>query len=132
MIEKWIDHNKKEIYFLEWLANESNFTENQILENMKPENQRWDDEKFIYYSINEYLDSVDYPEDYMSKIFDWQKSFLKSDYLFWNFFYEKWIDFLKKYRSYKILFSKSKINYYKFKIESKIKNKNLKSKNLKI
>jgi len=61
--EKWINNDKKEIYFLEWLAQASGFSEEQILENMKPENQKWSDKNFIYYSIDEYFDTIDYPED---------------------------------------------------------------------
>ena len=132
MEEKWIDHEKKEIYFLEWLAQASGFSEEQILENMKPENQKWSDKNFIYYSIDEYFDTIDYPEDYLAKIFDWQKSFLKPDYLFWDTIYEKWIKNIKKYRSYKILFTHLKIDVDSFKLNNLVLKEKLKIKSKKL
>ena len=37
-----MDHKKQKetLYFLEWIAQESGFNEDQILENMRPENQK--------------------------------------------------------------------------------------------
>ena len=130
MNEKWIDNEKKEIYFLEWLSKESGFSENQILKNMKPENQGWANNSFIFYSLEEYLNSIECLEDYLSKIFDWGKSFIEPNYYFWDSLYHYWIKTVKKYKDFKIKFSNLEIDYYKFKIKES--DKKLKVKNLKI
>ena len=104
---------KETIYFLERLAHESGFTEDQILENMKPENQKWID-KLQYSSIKEFI-RISFAEDYIREIFLWEKSFLKPDYHFWNKIRYKWYD-LADSDNYYIEFSRYPIKNWRLKI----------------
>ena len=116
---------KETIYFLEWLAYESGFTENQILENMKPENQKWiratPDE-----SINKFLETTS-KINFCSKIFKWKDSFLKPNYYFWKNINYKW-EKISDSDKYNIEFSRYPIKNWKIielpkkvKVKSKLK-----------
>ena len=120
MEEKWINNDKKEIYFLEWLAQASGFSEEQILENMKPENQKWEFDISTYYSLKEYLKSVKIKKDHVAYIFDWKNSFLKSDNLFWAKLSLVWCSLLNEYSEYRIKFSRYKIDNSSFEIIDKL------------
>ena len=128
MKEKWIDHKKKEIYFLEWLSKESGFSENQILENMRPENQKWNDKIREYRSIEEFQKNNFY--DWIIKLFLWKNSFLNKNEFFWSNICYNWSSLLDYYLSenYKIKFSKYSINDWKIQKINKfiVKEKKLK------
>ena len=107
---------KKTIYFLQWLSKESGFTENQILENMKPENQGWDD--INYNSIEEFLEKENDSRYWFTNLFLWENSFLKPNISFWNRIDNK-LDTLLYSNEYNIVFSKYLIKNWK--IVKKIK-----------
>jgi hypothetical protein len=116
---------KETIYFLEWLSQETGFTENQLLENMRPENQRWSYAK-PYKSINEFLETT-YENNYCSKIFKWDSSILKSDEFYWKIISSRWIK-LTESNKYNIEFSRYPIEDWKIvkspkkiKVKSKLK-----------
>jgi len=119
---------KKTIYFLEWIAQESGFSEDQILENMKPENQRWDSNDCIL--IEEfYKNNIEDICRWVGKLFSWDKSFLKPGYHFWEKIYDKWYDLVEA-NKYNFEFSRYPIVNWKIvKPFEKIK---IKSKKLKI
>jgi hypothetical protein len=133
MKEKWIDHSKKEIYFLEWLAQASGFTEEQILKNMKPENQKWSyglNDSRTYLNVDQFIKEKKAIE-YMNYLFKWNKSILFAKYRFWQDIDNNWIDLIenKDYLGYEIKFSNLRINSEIFKIEKekiKIKNRKIK------
>ena len=118
------------IYFLEWLAKKSGFSEDQILENMRPENQKWDSDDYI--SIKEFYKNNNTCK-WVNKLFFWEKSFLKPDYGFWIKFYNKWYDLVKA-NEYNFEFSRYPIKDWKLikptepfeKVKIKIKSKKLK------
>ena len=119
---------KETIYFLEWIAKESGFTENQILENMMPENNKWFD-SHKYNSIEEFLkDKID-SSGWVNNIFYWEESFLKPDYYFWDKIFDKWYNLVKA-NEYNFEFSRYSIENWKIvKPTEKIK---IKSKKLRL
>ena len=128
----WVDYDKKEIYFLEWLAQATGFTEEQILENMKPENQKWSRSKNTHQTISEYLDNVIYAEDYITELFNWEKSILIPSFYSWEIFRKKWLETVLKHKNFKIKFSCLIIDNNSFKlIQSSLKS-NLMSNRIKI
>ena len=122
---------KETIYFLEWLSQESGFTENQILENMMPVNNKWFD-LHKYNSIKEFLkDKID-SSGWVNNIFYWEESFLNPDHNFWSNFNNKWYNLVKA-NEYNIEFSRYPIENWKIvkptekvKIKIKIKSKKIK------
>ena len=94
---------KETIYFLEWLVQESGFSEGQILENMKPENQRWNINKCTL--IEDFYINTEKKYKWVSKLFCWKESFLKPEYYFWENIYMKWYDLVDSKR-YNIVFSR--------------------------
>ena len=116
------------IYFLEWLSKESGFTENQLLSNMKPENQKWNDYN-SYNSIEEFLKIKSDTSNWIIALFTWGRSFLKPDYNFWRNLDIKWYNLVKA-NEYNFEFSRYPIeNWRIMKSTKKIK---VKSKKLKI
>jgi len=112
------------MYFLEWLAQESGFTENQILENMRPGNHH--KEIIRYNSIEEFLEKTS-SAYWIADIFQWSESFLKPDANFWRKMYPKWQNLVDSER-YNIEFSRYPIENWrivkpqkKIKIKSKLK-----------
>ena len=126
MEEKWIDHKKKEIYFLEWLSQASGFTEEQILKNMKPQNQKWGRNVYLYKTIDEIKNRSRY--EWLHLLFFWKESFLNNSEFFWANIEYDWVALLKQYSSknYKVLFSKYPILNWKIQKIIKLKFKNLK------
>ena len=120
------EEQKKTMYFLEWIAQESGFTENQILSNMKPSKQRW--QKIKYFSITEFIDSFSIA-NYVIRIFHWENSFLKPDEFYWDKIHSKWGKLLYE-DEYNIKFSRYPINNWK--IVKPIEKVKIKSKKLKI
>ena len=124
-----MDHEeqKETLYFLEWIAHESGFTEDQILENMMPANQKWDDLK-PYTSIEEYHKFRKYDNnEFIYKLFNWPKSFLEPSYDFWYKIHKK-IIILVNSNNYNIEFSRYPIKNWKVvkppkkvKVKSKLK-----------
>ena len=129
MNEKWIDNEKKEIYFLEWLSYKSGFSVKQILKNMRPENQGWRGNNLCYSDIYTFL-KKNHPSDYLTNLFLWERSILKSNIEFWENLGREWGEIIYEYSDFKIKFSNLEIDYYKFKIKES--DKKLKVKNLKI
>ena len=127
-----VDHSKNEFYFLEWLAQATGFTEEQILENMKPENQGWKNNNNVYYSINEFKKKDVY--DWIDKIFSWEKSFLNNEEFFWANFSFDWSALLDHYlsKNYRIKFSKYPIKDWKIQKIKEIKTFRVKEKKIKI
>jgi hypothetical protein len=120
-----VEH-KKTIYFLEWLAKESGFLEDQILENMKPENTGWN-EINSYCSIKEFIEHVSKLR-YLVNAFNWRNSFLKPEYIFWGKINNKWFDLVDD-GVYNIEFSEYPIKNWrvnKFTKKIKVKSKKLK------
>ena len=128
MEANWVDHSKKEIYFLEWLAQASGFTEEQILENMKPENQKWISSYNKYVNIEEYQKKDIYA--WVGGLFYWRRSILNT-HDFWNEIDEKWKRIYRQFEknNYKFIFSKYPILNWKI---QKYDYKNLKKNKLKI
>ena len=125
--------NKKEtIYFLQWLAKESDFTETQILENMKPENQKWGEVNY-YKSAKDFVDENYNAQEYwLSDLFLWEQSILNPDHDFWSNINVKWEGIVYLLNKYTIEFSKYPIKNWKIVKETK-KDKEIKFiKNLKI
>jgi hypothetical protein len=132
MKEKWIDHSRKEIYFLEWVAQASGFDENQILENMKPENQKWISSINNYYTIEDFIEKE--IACWVSRLFYWDRSILNSLYEFWNKIDVKWkrnFIFYKK-NNYKFIFSKYPILNWKIQMKSSLKFQKIKIKENKL
>jgi hypothetical protein len=132
MEANWIDYNKKEIYFLEWLVQATGFTEEQILENMKPENQKWPRSENIHHTLLEYLDNVVYTEDYITELFNWEKSMLIPSFFSWEIFRKKWVRTVLKHSNFKIKFSCSVIDNNSFKLIRSSSKSNLISNRIKI
>ena len=117
---------KETIYFLEWIAEKSGFTENQILENMRPENQCWEEFYDLeYFTIEEFKKII--PEKYLLEAFYWDSSMLKPDELFWEDIHFEW-DELVNSNKYNIEFSRYPIENWemktppkKIKVKSKLK-----------
>ena len=121
------EEQKETIYFLEWLSKESGFTKNQILENMRPENQRWDDLK-PYKTIEEYHETrKNKDNEYLYKLFHWKFSILNDDHYFWDDINAKWLKLVKS-NKYNIDFCNSLIINWKI-IDTA---KNIKTKKIKI
>ena len=120
------EEQKETIYFLEWLSQESGFTENQILENMKPSNQKWANIE-PYDSIENYIfENIEF--DYCTQLFSWKNSFLKPDHNFWENINFKWETIIDS-KNYHIEFSRYPIKNWKLKIpfeKIKVKSKKLK------
>ena len=118
---------KETIYFLEWLSQESGFTENQILENMMPVNQSKEREG-KYISVEEFIEFYE-KKFWLGNLFHWKESFLKPEYYFWENLDDKWYNIIYSYK-YNIEFSRYPIeNWRIMKSTKKIK---IKSKKLKI
>ena len=116
---------KETIYFLEWIAQESGFTENQILENMRPENQKWDSNMNV--PIEFFIKDKKNIDRWVGKLFDWEFSMLKPDELFWEDIYDDWENILKS-NKYNIEFSRYPIEDWRIikskkKVKVKVKSK---------
>ena len=122
---------EKQIYFLQWLSKESGFTENQILENMKPENHGWDD-RINYSSLRDFKNKEFKKIQWLENLFLWERSILKPDFEFWDDINTQWRSINTIIKPQNIKFSSSKIKNWKIIKETK-KDKETKSvKNLKI
>ena len=118
--------HKKTIYFLEWIAQESGFTIDQILENMRPENQKWESPDYLL--INDFYKNKDDACRWVGKLFFWEGSFLNQEYQFWDNIYMKWSDLVDSKR-YNIEFSRYPIENWELikPVETiKVKEKKLK------
>jgi hypothetical protein len=62
------------IYFLDWIEENSGLSKNEFLENMKPENQGWEDNSRYYYSINEFFRKNSSFRNWLYNAFGWLKS----------------------------------------------------------
>jgi len=78
---------KETIYFLQWLSKESGFTENQILENMKPENHGWDD-RINYSSLRDFKNKEFKKIQWLENLFLWEKSILNNDFVICDRFFD--------------------------------------------
>ena len=123
-----MDHEeqKETIYFLEWLAHESGFTENQILNNMRPENQKWVIEQ-NFFSIKNFLEKRTGKLNWINYLFNWSESILNVNYYFWRNLSRKW-EYLVESNKYNIEFSRYPIEDWKIvkspkkiKVKSKLK-----------
>jgi len=126
MKEKGINHTRKEIYFLEWLSYKSKFSVEQILRNMRPENQKWSRNTYLYKTIDEIKDRSCY--DWLHLLFFWKESFLNDSEFFWVDIEYDWIALLDQFlpKKYKVLFSKYPIKNWKTQKIINLKIKNLK------
>jgi hypothetical protein len=109
----------KQIYFLEWLAKESGFSESALLKQMLPKYQKWND--LTPLSFKEIIAHSKY--NWLGSSFNWERSFLKPSFKFWEEIDIKWRNLLKEIslEDYKnIKFSKKSIKEYLNKNKTKI------------
>jgi hypothetical protein len=108
-----------QIYFLEWLAKESGFSESALLKQMLSYYQKWDPRSSQF--IKHILKFCKF--DWLGYAFSWRESYLNNNYDFWLNIDDKWRKLLKEISSeeYKnIKFSKKPINEYLNKNKTKI------------
>ena len=65
----------KTIYFLDWLSKETQFSVHMIVEAMKPENQGWTSDDFIYTSPYKLIENSSMKE-LVENIFNWDFNYL--------------------------------------------------------
>ena len=114
----------KTIYFLDWLSKESGFSVPELVEAMKPENQGWASENFVYSSPH-IIFKIASVYELVEFLFDWEHNILKKDFKFWRRISVKWIEYIKQFNTpttnLKIKFSKN----YEISNDFKIKPKQL-------
>ena len=82
----------EQIYFLEWLAKESGFSESALLKQMLPKYQKWND--LTPLSFKEIIAHSKY--NWLGSSFNWERSFLKPSFKFWEEIDIKWRNLLKE------------------------------------